>query len=91
MGEIRIVGPGKTRGYPYPVCKKRCCRMLYTVKAVVGAYRIGRLSHHHPLSLVHPSTSSNKLSIETTGLILTKFYIPVQSPGPVGIKYGSNV
>ena len=23
MGEIRIVSPGKTRGYPYPVCKKR--------------------------------------------------------------------
>ena len=23
MGEIRIVGPGTTRGYPYPVCKKR--------------------------------------------------------------------
>ena len=23
MGEIRIVGPGKTRGYPYLVCKKR--------------------------------------------------------------------
>ena len=22
MGEIRTVGPGKTRGYPYPVCKK---------------------------------------------------------------------
>ena len=22
MGEIRIVGPGKTRGFPYPVCKK---------------------------------------------------------------------
>ena len=22
MGEIRITGPGKTRGYPYPVCKK---------------------------------------------------------------------
>ena len=22
LGEIRIVGPGKTRGYPYPVCKK---------------------------------------------------------------------
>ena len=21
MGEIRIVGPGKTRGYPYPVYK----------------------------------------------------------------------
>ena len=23
MGEIRIVSPGKTRGYPYPVCKER--------------------------------------------------------------------
>ena len=23
MGEIRFVSPGKTRGYPYPVCKKR--------------------------------------------------------------------
>ena len=23
LGEIRIVGPGKTRGYPYPGCKKR--------------------------------------------------------------------
>ena len=23
MGEIRIVGPGTTRGYPYPVCKNK--------------------------------------------------------------------
>ena len=23
MGILTIVGPGKTRGYPYPVCKKR--------------------------------------------------------------------
>ena len=22
MGEMRIVNPGKTRGYPYPACKK---------------------------------------------------------------------
>ena len=22
MGEIRFVGTGETRGYPYPVCKK---------------------------------------------------------------------
>ena len=27
MGEIRIVGPSKTRGYPYPVCKN----LQYTV------------------------------------------------------------
>ena len=23
MGEIRYVGTGETRGYPYPVCKKK--------------------------------------------------------------------
>ena len=27
MGEVRIVGPGKTHGYPYWVCKKT----VYTV------------------------------------------------------------
>ena len=31
MGEIRIVGPGKTRGYPYPVCKKLFYRNLYVL------------------------------------------------------------
>ena len=37
MGEIRIVYPGKPRGYPYPVCKKRIvctgenCGYLYMV------------------------------------------------------------
>ena len=30
MGEIRIVGPGETRGYPYPVCKK----MLFSYNAM---------------------------------------------------------
>ena len=24
MGEIRFVGTGETRGYPYLVCKKSC-------------------------------------------------------------------
>ena len=27
MGEIRFVGTGETRGYPYPVCKKMESRM----------------------------------------------------------------
>ena len=30
MGEIRIVGPGKIHGYPYPVCKK--LRADFTIK-----------------------------------------------------------
>ena len=29
MGERRIVGPGKTRGYPYPVCKKKDAILMY--------------------------------------------------------------
>ena len=29
MGEIRIVGPGKTRGYPYLVCKKKFYNTLF--------------------------------------------------------------
>ena len=28
MGEIRIVGPGKTRRYPYPVCEKKWLMFL---------------------------------------------------------------
>ena len=28
MGEIRIVGPGKPHGYPYPVCKKYLSKHL---------------------------------------------------------------
>ena len=31
MGEIRIVGPGKTRGYPYPVCKNSQSQKLFAV------------------------------------------------------------
>ena len=30
MGEIRIVGPGKTRGYPYSVCKKEFAHIFET-------------------------------------------------------------
>ena len=40
MGEIRIVGPGKTRGYPYPVCKKinydTSIMSVYMYKTVVS-------------------------------------------------------
>ena len=37
MGEIRFVGTGETRGYPYPVCKKIrghtiCCFFLRNKK-----------------------------------------------------------
>ena len=41
MDEIRIVGPGKTRGYPYPVCKKKVFHGVVavgTVEAVASPY-----------------------------------------------------
>ena len=28
MGEIRIVGPGETREYPFPVCKNKLYRQI---------------------------------------------------------------
>ena len=41
MGEIRIVGPGKTRGYPYPVCKKSRAKGV----CIWGlCYNVGRMT-----------------------------------------------
>ena len=31
MGEIRFVGTGETRGYPYPLCKKISSNMPVTL------------------------------------------------------------
>ena len=39
MGEIRIVGPGKTRGYPYPVCKKTLFGQNFDTKWEADTYR----------------------------------------------------
>ena len=32
MGEIRFLGTGETRGYPYPVCNKRLSALLGLLK-----------------------------------------------------------
>ena len=60
MGEIRIVGPGKTRGYPYPVCKKLgslsswCDRMarLTGLTMVKQAHSLNNLVCYHDNSLL---------------------------------------
>ena len=39
MGEIRIVGPGKRRGYPYPVCKKHKDVPIYILTLISYSYR----------------------------------------------------
>ena len=41
MGEIRIVGPGKTRGYPYPVCKKLHVAGCHMVKIWASEMKLG--------------------------------------------------
>ena len=58
MGEIRIVGPGKTRGYPYPVCKNprallRNVQDLYWIPRAwfVGLYSDNPLAKAQGLSL----------------------------------------
>ena len=40
MGEIRIVSPGKTRGYPYPVCKKIGVEMKLLIGNVSKLYSL---------------------------------------------------
>ena len=35
MSEIRIISPGKTRGYPYTVCKKYCDTSLEPFQTVL--------------------------------------------------------
>ena len=40
MGEIRIVGPGETRGYPYPVCKKMTVIRHIKVQMLVILMRV---------------------------------------------------
>ena len=36
MGEIRFVGTGETRGYPYLVCKKCICRAKFAISGKSG-------------------------------------------------------
>ena len=47
MGEIRIVGPGKTRGYPYLVCKRRICSLkeskVFLFQSYVKKWRLSLL------------------------------------------------
>ena len=40
MGEIRIVCPGKTRGYPYLVCKKHASSPILPVLQIRRGIRI---------------------------------------------------
>ena len=40
MGEIRFVGTGETRGYPYPVCKKKGVVMIIKIGKVPQQYSL---------------------------------------------------
>ena len=58
MGEIRFVGTGETRGYPYLVCKK-CSSFTMVCPPVQGDnprvdYLPGRRGNHGIPILYHP-------------------------------------
>ena len=40
MGEIKIVSPGKTREYPYLVCKKKGVEMKIEIRNVLKLYSL---------------------------------------------------
>ena len=54
MGEIRIVGPGKTRGYPYPVCKNISIFHVCMVWIEKSVTRI--TDRHHEACRVMPNS-----------------------------------
>ena len=49
MGEIRIVSPGKTRGYPYPVCKKK---LSLSILEVLYLLSLSNLHKWHIISWI---------------------------------------
>ena len=66
MGEIRIVGLGKTRGYPYPVCKNisifHGC-MVWIEKSVTRF-----TDRHHEACRVMPNSDSHRTPMIDTFL-----------------------
>ena len=48
MSEIRIVGLGKTRGYPYPVCKKASTHTVRVKKSISSSDK-SRMSKISPV------------------------------------------
>ena len=52
MGEIKIVGSGKTLGYPYPVCKKVCSSILVLQIRRGKTDNLGIIFHITPLKLM---------------------------------------
>ena len=64
MDEIRFVGIGKTRGYPYLVCKKR--------KSALGAFdpRALHVTHNY-VHVLYPLRTNLK------GISFSRFYLPL--------------
>ena len=63
MDEIRIIGPGKIRGYPYPVCKKK-----WEINTVTIATVLPVLSYKQAESLsVDP--------VKISGFLISSFFI----------------
>ena len=58
MGEIRFVGTGETRGYPYPVCKKK---LLYhgrsdTIIIIITLSRYANIHYHSKIATLSART-----------------------------------
>ena len=54
MGEVRIVGPGKTCGYPYLVCKK--ISILHGSMVWIEKYVTRVIDRHHEACRVMPNS-----------------------------------
>ena len=76
MGEIRIVGQGKTREYPYPVCKKDFYFTELTSKAKFSIWASPRVKilpfyvHEKDRILFHRINNKSSMKIATREILL---------------------
>ena len=71
MGEIRIVGPGKTRGYPYPVCKNHAIYIYVIIPQIDEWYKFPTyLAWNVPAASSFLNFSRSNLSLDWVGFFV---------------------
>ena len=65
MGEIRFVGTGETRGYPYLVCKKRFIDMDETCGYPYRVCRKTRIYHWSPMQTEKSEPEGSRMMSKT--------------------------
>ena len=80
MGEIRFVGTGENRGYPYLVCKKIHVIMLSV--SIRSSTRLMSGANFQPTVAWNVPATSGVLNFSTCDSITPKWKEPIDNPNP---------